>query len=137
MKATNQFIKSIVITLFILALLSFHSFGQHHALIPTDGNIYVNPEIGNNDNSGSSESPIKSLYEAAQRLNNANGKGAITIFLSEGIHGLDATVTFHPVNWHFTKEARLSPAKFFTFFRSIDPFPMPFCLHALTIKCFH
>lgn len=108
MKATTQFIKSIVITLFTLALLPFHLFGQPHELIPKDGNIYVNPEIGNNDNSGSSESPIKSLYEAAQRVNNANGKGAITIFLSEGIHALGATVAFHPVNWHFTKEARLT-----------------------------
>jgi hypothetical protein len=51
---------------------------------------------------------LKSLYEAADRINRANGSGSVTVFLSEGIYGLDATVTFHPANWHFTKENRLT-----------------------------
>ena len=76
--------------------------------IPKDGKIFVNPEFGDNLNKGSKDYPIKSVYEAAQRVNHANGKGAITIYLSEGIHGLDKTVTFHPANWHFTKEDRLT-----------------------------
>lgn len=108
MNALTQLKKQIVITLIGVLLFSVESFGQRQKQIPPDGNLYVNPERGNNDNSGSSESPVQSLYEAAQRVNNGNGKGAITIYLSEGIHGLDATVTFHPVNWHFTKDARLT-----------------------------
>ena len=76
--------------------------------IPKDGEIFVNPEFGDNLNKGTKDYPIKSVYEAAQRINQANGKGAITIFLSEGIHGSDKTVTFHPANWHFTKENRLT-----------------------------
>jgi len=80
------------------------SFGQ----VPKDGNLYIHPEFGSNENTGTKESPVKSLYEAARRVNQANGKGAITIYLAEGIYGLDATATFHPANWHFTKDARLT-----------------------------
>ena len=70
--------------------------------------IYINSNAGNDQNTGSADQPLKSLFEAAKRVNQANGKGSINIFLSEGIYGLDATVTFHPVNWHFTKEERLT-----------------------------
>lgn len=70
--------------------------------------IYINANNGNDKNNGSKEFPLKSFNEAATRINQINGKGAVTIFVSEGIYGLDATATFHPVNWHFTKEARLT-----------------------------
>ena len=53
-------------------------------------------------------SHLKTLNEAAERVNQANGKGAITIYISEGIYGLDATATFHPANWHFSKDNRLT-----------------------------
>jgi hypothetical protein len=76
--------------------------------LPKDGNIYLNPEFGNDINSGTKESPLKTLNEAANRVNKANGKGAITIYLSEGIYGLAATATFQPVNWHFSKTERLT-----------------------------
>ena len=70
--------------------------------------LFINSNSGNDQNSGSADQPLKSLFEAAKRINQANGKGSINIFLSEGIYGLDATVTFHPVNWHLTKEERLT-----------------------------
>jgi hypothetical protein len=70
--------------------------------------IFINPNSGSDQNLGSANQPLKSLSEAAKRVNQSNGKGSITLFLSEGIYGLDATVTFHPVNWHFTKEDRLT-----------------------------
>jgi hypothetical protein len=69
--------------------------------------IFINSNSGNDQNTGSADQPLQSLFEAALRVNQANGKGSINIFLSEGIYGLDATVTFHPANWHFTKEERL------------------------------
>jgi hypothetical protein len=69
--------------------------------------IFINSNSGNDQNTGAADQPLKSLFEAAKRVNQANGKGSINIFLSEGIYGLDATVTFHPANWHFTKEERL------------------------------
>lgn len=96
--------KSLVLLVVVFAFVPGILFGQ----IPKDGNIYIHPELGSNANLGSKEKPIKSLHEAAHRVNDANGKGAITIYLSEGIYGLDATVTFHPANWHFTKEHRLT-----------------------------
>lgn len=70
--------------------------------------LFVNANSGNDHSIGSKEQPLKTLNEAAERVNHANGKGAITIYLSEGIYGLDATVTFHPVNWHFSKDERLT-----------------------------
>ena len=84
------------------------SLGQHVLPIPQDQSVYLNPELGNDGNSGAKESPLRTLYEAARRINAANGKGAVTVYLSEGIYGLDATVTFHPVNWRFSKEGRLT-----------------------------
>ncbi len=70
--------------------------------------IFVNPDNGNDQNTGSQEQPVKTLFEAARRVNQSNGSGAVTIYLSEGIYGLTATVTFHPVNWHFSKDQRLT-----------------------------
>jgi hypothetical protein len=69
--------------------------------------IYVN-EYGNDLNPGTKEEPLKTLNEAAERINNANGKGAVNVFLTEGIYGIDATATFHPVNRRFTSEERLT-----------------------------
>ena len=70
--------------------------------------LFVNANSGNDHSIGSKEQPLKTLNEAAERVNHANGKGAIAIYLAEGIYGLDATVTFHPVNWHFSKDERLT-----------------------------
>jgi len=70
--------------------------------------LYINEINGNDQNPGTKEQPLKTLNEAANRVNQANGSGAITIYISEGIYGLDVTVTFHPVNWHLSKEERLT-----------------------------
>ena len=104
MKAMNHGKMLIAALACVAAFVPTLLFGQ----VPKDGNIFIHPEFGNNENAGTRENPIKSLYEAAVRINQANGKGAITIYLSDGIYGLDATVTFHPGNWHFTREARLT-----------------------------
>ena len=96
-----------LLLLLVFSIGSDRAVAQTHAL-PKDGNIYLNPEFGNDANGGTKESPLKTLGEAARRVNQANGKGAITIYLTEGIFGLDATVTFNPANWHFSKEERLT-----------------------------
>lgn len=70
--------------------------------------FYISETNGSDQNLGTKEQPLKTLNKAAERINQVNGKGAITIYLTEGIYGLDATATFHPVNWHFTKEGRLT-----------------------------
>lgn len=96
-----------IIAFVVCSLLHSHlASGQFS--IPGDRNIFLNPDAGNDQAAGTKESPLKSLFEAARRVNLANGKGAITIYLAEGIYGLSETVTFHPANWHFSKEARLT-----------------------------
>lgn len=70
--------------------------------------LFIDPNTGNDQNTGSKEQPLKTLFEAASRVNQSNGTGAVTIYLSEGIYGLSATVTFHPANWHFSKDQRLT-----------------------------
>ncbi len=94
-------IKTLLLSLLLIFLFDLAMTAQI-----TD--IFINANIGNDQYSGSKDQPLKSLYEAAKRVNQANGSGSINIYLSEGIYGLDATVTFHPANWHFTKEERLT-----------------------------
>ncbi|PJB11593.1 MAG: hypothetical protein CO119_10990 [Flavobacteriales bacterium CG_4_9_14_3_um_filter_40_17] len=110
MKKNKTFKSKLLLVCLVLLLITHFSFAQQYQenTIPKDGNIYLNPELGNDHNSGTKGNPLKSLFEAARRLNQANGKGVITIFLSEGLYGLGATVTFHPANWHFTREGRLT-----------------------------
>jgi len=103
-------------------------------LISVNGSVYIHPELGNDANIGTKESPIRSLYEVARRVNLANGKGAITIYLSEGIYGLDKTVTFHPANWHFTKEERLTiRAEFLPDDTVWDPGKMPIIVSTMPL----
>src|SRR4030042_2400117 len=94
-------IKSGITTFLCFSLMNFILSAQIN-------DLFIDANTGNDHNVGSKEQPLKTLYEAANRLNNANGTGAISIYLSEGIYGLDATVTFHPVNWHFSKDQRLT-----------------------------
>lgn len=77
------------------------------SLISVGGNIYINPVYGNNSNDGTLTRPLKTLSEAAKRITNLSGKGAITIYLSKGIYGQAETSDFNPANWEFTKENRL------------------------------
>jgi len=93
----------LTLKLFVLSILT-----QTTVFAQDAKEIFINPNSGNDQNTGSKEQPLKTLNEAAERANHANGKGAITIYLSEGIYGLDATVTLHPVNWHFSKDQRLT-----------------------------
>lgn len=92
-------IKSIIAALLCFSLTNFVLSAQIN-------DLFIDANTGNDRNVGTKEQPLKSLNEAASRVNTANGTGAITIYLSDGIYGLDATVTFHPANWHFSKDQR-------------------------------
>jgi hypothetical protein len=70
--------------------------------------IFINPNSGNDQNSGIKASPLKSLSEAAKRVSSLEGKGAITIYLSRGVYGMAETANFSPVKWQFSKENRLT-----------------------------
>lgn len=56
--------------------------------------LYVNPLIGNDNNTGIKSQPLKTLSEAARRVNLNKNPGETTIILSEGIHLLTQTVLF-------------------------------------------
>jgi hypothetical protein len=70
--------------------------------------IYLNPNTGNDTNAGTKENPLKTLSEAAKRVNQASGEGAITVYLSSGVYGMNETADFNPVNHKFTKTNRLT-----------------------------
>jgi hypothetical protein len=98
MKARHAF-SIITVLLSLMWATASHSakafWKENGGFLPNDGNIYLDPEAGRDNNESTKDNPLRTLNEAARRINQANGKGAITIYLSEGIYGLDATVTFH------------------------------------------
>ena len=67
--------------------------------------LYVNPKTGHDTNSGLKTHPLKTLAEAAKRINLNKEQGATTIFLSEGVHLLTETVIF--TNDKYTLKNRL------------------------------
>jgi hypothetical protein len=68
--------------------------------------IYVNPKSGNDINSGIKLQPLKTIAEAAKRINANAKKEAATIILSEGLYPLTETVLFN--NNKFSVENRLT-----------------------------
>lgn len=92
-----------LLTIVLLLVFSFQGYAQLEK-----GVLYINPNLGNDGNSGQKEDPLRSLYEAAERINTTQGEGSVTVFLSEGIYALDTTVRFEPAKWKFTRENRLT-----------------------------
>jgi hypothetical protein len=93
--------KPLIVSFLCFTLMAFSLSAQIN-------DLFIDPNTGNDQNAGSKEQPVRTLNEAASRVNQSNGTGAVTIYLSEGIYGLSSTVTFHPANWHFSKDQRLT-----------------------------
>jgi hypothetical protein len=70
--------------------------------------IYLNPATGADTNSGTQDSPLQTLAEAARRVNQAEGTGSMTVILSEGVYAVGETATFKPKRRSFTKTNRLT-----------------------------
>ena len=70
--------------------------------------IYLNPAIGTDTNAGTKDSPLKTLAEAARRINRSDAAGPMTIVLSEGIYAVGETTLLKPERRSFTKTARLT-----------------------------
>jgi len=70
--------------------------------------MYINANSGNDQNTGTKESPLKSLSEAAKKVNNLEGKGAITIYLSKGVYGMAETAKITSAKWQFSESDRLT-----------------------------
>jgi len=83
---------------FLLLAMSF--------LIASAEEIYINAKTGNDINTGTKGQPLKTIAEAAKRINVNNKKEAATIILSEGVYPLTETVLFN--NNKFSVENRLT-----------------------------
>jgi hypothetical protein len=70
--------------------------------------IYLNPATGADTNSGTKDSPLKTLAEAARRVSQSEGTGPMTVVLSEGVYSVGETATFKPTRRSFTKTDRLT-----------------------------
>lgn len=70
--------------------------------------LYVNSGTGADDNSGMQARPLRTLAEAARRVNQSSASGPIAIILAEGIYALGETVTFKPEQRTLSRENRLT-----------------------------
>lgn len=104
----KQHITIMAVLFGVLANTSILFARQLAIKLPAGNKIYVSAGTGNNINNGGLDSPLQTLSEAAKRINNAKGKGPITIYLSKGVYGMAETAEFNPANWEFTKEDRLT-----------------------------
>ena len=68
--------------------------------------IIYHAKKGNDNNNGASSQPLKTIAEAAKRINASTAKEATTIILSEGVYALTETALFN--NNKFTAESRLT-----------------------------
>lgn len=119
-----------LLTVLLLSIFSFQGFAQLEK-----GVLYVNPESGNDTNSGQKELPLRSLLAAAERINTAEGEGTVTVFLSEGMYTLDTTVRFEPTRWKFTREDRLTiRAEILPDDPEWDPGKMPVVISTMPFK---
>jgi hypothetical protein len=70
--------------------------------------IWVNPAIGADTSAGAKATPLRTLAEAARRVNQGTGSGPLTIMLSEGIYAVGETTLLKPERRAFTKTDRLT-----------------------------
>lgn len=104
-KSNMKFVK-LVIMLCLFLDFTFQVIAQTPPMIQGE-NIYLNAKTGKDTNAGTKENPLKTVGEAAKRVNKTSGKGAITIYLSPGVYGMNETADFNVVNQKFTKTNRL------------------------------
>jgi hypothetical protein len=85
---------------FLLLLMAMSS------LVTSAEQLYVNAGTGNDANPGTRLLPLRTVGEAARRVNSSYKKEAATIFLAEGLYPLTETVLFN--NNKFTEGNRLT-----------------------------
>lgn len=89
-------VKNIYLAL-ILAISSLTVSGEQ---------LYINGKAGNDANPGTQSQPLRTLGEAARRINSSYKKEAATLILAGGLYPLTETVLFN--NNKFTAENRLT-----------------------------
>ena len=70
--------------------------------------LYVNPATGNDTGTGDRATPLRTVAEAARRLNASDGSGALTIVLAEGVHAIGETTRLSPRTRTFSRAGRLT-----------------------------
>jgi hypothetical protein len=76
------------------------------SMIASAEELFVNAKTGNDKNTGSQSQPLKTLGEAAKRINASTDKKETTVILSEGVYALTETALFN--NDKFSAENRLT-----------------------------
>ncbi len=79
-----------------------------NAMAAKGNTIYLHPARGADTNSGAKDNPLRTLAEAARRVNQSNGQRAMTIVLSEGIYAVGETTLLKPERRSFSKTERLT-----------------------------
>jgi hypothetical protein len=74
----------------------------------TGSTIHLHPASGADTNSGAEGSPLRTLAEAARRVNESAGTGPTTIVLSEGIYAVGETTLLKPERRTFSRVSRLT-----------------------------
>lgn len=70
--------------------------------------LYVSPAAGSDTNAGGHEAPLRTLAEAARRVNASTGSGPVTVVLAEGIHAIGETTLLGPKGRTFSRTDRLT-----------------------------
>ena len=70
--------------------------------------LYLNPASGSDTHSGAQGSPLRTLAEAARRVNESSGSGPVTIVLSEGVYAVGETTLLKPERRSFSRKERLT-----------------------------
>jgi hypothetical protein len=76
------------------------------SLVASAEELYINAKTGNDKNTGSQSQPLKTIGEAANRINANSTKEPTAVILSEGVYALTDTVLLN--NNKFSAENRLT-----------------------------
>jgi hypothetical protein len=102
---------------------------------PDIATIYVDAKFGNDTYAGTKAVPLRSLAEAARRVNMTSAPGPITIILAEGVYAVSETARFHPEGRNFTQTDRLTiRAEILPDDPNWDMGRMPTFIHTLPLK---
>lgn len=84
-----------IISLSLLVNCGIAALPVSASAVDTDTEIYISPD-GNDSNSGSSESPFKTLERAKAevRVHNSNMSGNIIVNIASGVYYMDNTLEF-------------------------------------------
>ncbi|MCC7009589.1 MAG: hypothetical protein IT184_12305 [Acidobacteria bacterium] len=70
--------------------------------------LHLNPSTGSDTNTGAVERPLRSLAEAARRVNESTGAGPMTIVLAEGVYSVAEPTLLEPSRRTFSRRDRLT-----------------------------